>query len=62
LYIDGTEVAVDADLVDGVQTIRGLYIGAGQALDATTFFSGLIGDIRVYDIALTTEEIAALVQ
>jgi len=62
LYIDGTEVAVDADLVGGVQTTRGLYIGAGQALDATTFFSGLIDDIRIYDVALSVEEIEALAQ
>jgi hypothetical protein len=39
-----------------------LYIGAGQALDTGTFFSGLIDDVRIYNKALTIEEIAALAQ
>jgi len=30
----------------------GLYIGAGKALDAASFFSGLIDDVRVYDRAV----------
>jgi len=62
LYMDGAEVAADTDFIGGVQTTGGLYIGAGQALDASSFFSGLIDDVRVYNIALTAEEIAALVQ
>jgi len=62
LYLDGAEVAADTDFIGGVQTTGGLYIGAGQALDASSFFSGLIDDVRVYNIALTAEEIAALVQ
>ena len=60
LYVNGTEVAVDADFVGAVQTTGGLYIGAGQALNTGTFFSGLIDDVRVYGIALTAEEIADL--
>ena len=51
-----------ADFIGGVQTNGGMYIGVGQALDASTFFSGLIDDIRIYDVALTAEEIAALAQ
>jgi hypothetical protein len=39
-----------------------LYIGAGQALDADTFFSGLIDDVHIYNKALSAEEIAALAQ
>jgi N-acetylneuraminic acid mutarotase len=62
LYMDGAEVAVDADFIGGVQTTGGLHIGAGQALDAGTFFSGLIDDIRIYDVALTAEQIAVLTQ
>ena len=52
LYVDGAEVAVDTDFVGGVQTTGGLYIGAGQALDASTFFSGLIDDVRIYNRAV----------
>jgi len=60
LYVDGAEVAVDAAYVGGVQTTGGLYLGAGRDLDAATFFSGLIDDVRIYNQALTAEEIAAL--
>ena len=60
LYIDGAEVAVDTGFVGGVQSTAGLHIGAGQTLDAGTFFSGLIDDVRIYNKALTAEEIAAL--
>jgi len=37
-------------------------IGAGKNLDAGTFFSGLIDDVRIYNVALSTEKIAALAQ
>jgi Tol biopolymer transport system component len=62
LYVDGVEVAADTDFIGGVQTTGGLYIGAGQALDADTFFSGLIDDVHIYNKALSAEEIAALAQ
>ncbi len=62
LYVDGAEVAIDDGIVAGVQSTAGLYIGAGQTLDAGSFFSGLIDDVRIYDVALTPEQIAALAQ
>ncbi|KPL21639.1 MAG: hypothetical protein AMJ75_09610 [Phycisphaerae bacterium SM1_79] len=62
LYIDGAEVVVDAGYAGGVQSSGGLYIGAGQNLGTGTFFSGLIDDVRIYNVALTAEEIAALAQ
>jgi len=62
LYLDGTEVAVDAGLVGGLHTTGALYIGTGPARDANTFFSGLIDDVRIYDAALTPEQIAKLAQ
>jgi len=40
----------------------GIYIGANKNLDADTFFSGLIDDVRIYSIALSLEQIAALAQ
>ena len=40
----------------------GNAIGTEQALDAGTLFSGLIDDVRIYDVALTTEEIVAMAQ
>ena len=62
LYIDGIEVAVDTEFIGGVQTTSGLYIGAGQSLEANTFFSGLIDDVRIYNVALSAEQIAATAQ
>ena len=62
LYVDGAEVVVDAGYVGGVQSSGGLYFGAGQNLGSGTFFSGLIDDVRIYDTALTAEEIEVLAQ
>jgi hypothetical protein len=63
LYVDGVEVAQDtSDLAPLEFSDGGLYIGAGETLDAGTFFSGLIDDVRIYNVALTPEEIEALVK
>jgi hypothetical protein len=55
LYVDDVEVAKDQD--DQVARLkssgRGLYIGAGKSLEAGSFWSGLIDDVRVYDRAIT---------
>jgi hypothetical protein len=54
LYVDGTEVAKDAVAVAALKSATGgLYIGAGKTLDAASFFSGLIDDVRIYDRAVT---------
>ncbi len=53
LYVDGVEVAVDSGYVAGVPSNGGLYIGAAKDLDAGSFFSGLIDDVRIYDRAIT---------
>ena len=60
--MDGTQVAEDATVVSGMPSDGGLYIGASKDLDATSFFSGMIDDVSIYDVALTAEEIAALAQ
>jgi hypothetical protein len=52
LYVDGEEVARDIDVVGGVGSDGGLYIGAGNSLSAASFFSGLIDDVRIYNRAL----------
>jgi len=62
LYIDGVRVAKDIDVVGGVGSSGGLYFGADKTLDAGSFFSGLIDDVRIYDQALNAEEIAVLAQ
>jgi hypothetical protein len=62
LYVDGVQVAEDATVVSGVSSDGGVYIGTSKDLDAESFFSGLIDDVRIYDVALSAEEIAALAQ
>ena len=63
LYVDGTEVAKDTNpitLAPLKSANGGLYIGTSKTLDTSTSFSGLIDDVRIYDVALTPEEIEAL--
>jgi hypothetical protein len=62
LYVDGAEVAKDVGLVPPIGSDGGLYIGAGESLDATSFWSGLIDDVRIYNNVLSAEEIATLAQ
>jgi hypothetical protein len=51
LYVDG--VAVAEDTQTGLESSEGgLYIGAGKAMEAGSFWSGLIDDVRIYSRAL----------
>ncbi len=51
LYVDGVEVARDtAETLESAG--GGLYIGAGSSLEAGTYFSGLIDDVRIYNRAV----------
>lgn len=49
LYVDGVEVAADTDYVGVLLCDGGLYIGTDNTLDADSFFSGLIDDVRIYN-------------
>ena len=62
LYVDGVEAAKDTTAIaySLKSSEGGLYIGVGKALDAGTFFSGLIDDVRIYNRAVNAEDIAAL--
>ena len=52
LYVDDVEVATDTEgTLEG--STGGFHIGAGNTLDAGSFFSGLIDDVRIYDRAVT---------
>jgi hypothetical protein len=63
LYVDGIEVAKDNKTLTSLENSDGgFYIGANKNLDAGTFFSGLIDDVRIYNQALTTEQIEGLSQ
>ena len=53
LYVDDIEVAIDTQVQTGLGRYGGLHLGAGSRLDAGSFFSGLIDDIRIYNRAVT---------
>jgi hypothetical protein len=51
LYVDGAAVAEDTQ--DGLgSSDNGLYIGTSKTLEAGTFWSGLIDDLRIYNRAV----------
>jgi Tol biopolymer transport system component len=52
LFVDGVEVAKGAQGTLAGST-GGLYIGADKNLEAGSFWSGLIDDVRIYDRAVT---------
>ena len=63
MYAGGVEVAQDATPLSSLEDADGgLYFGAGSDLTPGTFFSGLIDDVRIYNVALSAEEIEALVK
>jgi Tol biopolymer transport system component len=62
LYVDGIRAASDTQPVLLPSSDGGLHIGAGKNFEAGTFFSGLIDDVRIYNKALTADEIASLAQ
>ena len=52
LYVDGISVAEDTQ--DGLGgSVSSLYIGCGKAMEAGTYWSGLIDDVRIYNRAVT---------
>ena len=60
-YVD--DVQVTRDTAASLEAAGGdLYIGAGSGLETGIFFTGLIDDVRIYNKALSAEEIAALAQ
>ncbi len=52
--IDGHAVRVDVELIpeQASPDFSDLYLGAGKDLDAASFWSGLIDDVRIYDRAV----------
>ena len=64
LYVDGVQVAKDLrSAVRGLPASDGgLYLGAGKNLDAASFWSGLMDDVRIYDHALSAGDVKVLAQ
>jgi hypothetical protein len=48
LYVDGVVAAEDTQ-PPLAGSVDGLYIGCGKAMEAGTFWSGLIDDVRIYN-------------
>ncbi|MBN1360780.1 MAG: hypothetical protein JW993_09320 [Sedimentisphaerales bacterium] len=59
LYVDGVEVARDAHATPAGST-GGLHIGCGADAAPGTFWLGLIDDVRIYNVALSSDEVATL--
>ena len=62
LYLNGTEVKSNTSSVTFANTNQQLRIGRLAGSTSTNYFHGYIDDARVYDKALTTDEIMALYQ
>ena len=61
LYVDDVEVAKDVNPPGHLRVaVGGLRFGAGNNIQTASFFSGLIDDVRIYNRALTAEDIEAL--
>jgi hypothetical protein len=61
LYVDGAEVAKDAGTLAPLPSSNaGLRIGTGKDLEAGSFWSGLMDDLRIYNQALSAAEIEKL--
>ncbi len=61
LYLDAAEVARDMEI--SLEAANGgLYMGAGKSYSAGSFWSGLIDDVRIYSVALTSEQIEGLLR
>jgi acyl-CoA thioesterase I len=53
LYVDGKEVAADNRKLNALKSSTAdFYFGAGKDLELTSFWSGLLDDIRVYNRAV----------
>ena len=63
LYVDGTIAATDTEALDPLESSNGgLYFGTSKTLEAGTFFSGLMDEVRIYNQTLSPEQIATLGQ
>jgi hypothetical protein len=63
VYLNGTEgahnVPVD-NLSSSIANTKPVYIGALYGTPLASYFPGAIADTRIYDVALTSAQVAAL--
>lgn len=61
--MDGIDVAKDTAALKPLESADGgLYIGTDKDQTIGIFFSGLIDDVRIYNVGLTSEQLAVLAQ
>ncbi|MEU0741310.1 exo-alpha-sialidase [Streptomyces sp. NPDC006134] len=60
LFLDGVALGTAADVPGSVSRNSPFGVHVGQRVDSRAFFTGAIDDVRVWDRALTDEEIAGL--
>jgi hypothetical protein len=61
LYVDGDAVA--KDMLAGLEGSQmGLYVGVDKNYTPDTYFAGMVDDVRIYNVALSAEQIAGLAQ
>jgi CD109 antigen len=61
LYVDGVEVAKDANILRQLYGCNGgLYFGTAKTFEQTGFWSGLIDDIQIYNSALSASQVEEL--
>ena len=60
LYVDGSPETIAAVNVEPINTASDLNVTIGVYLVGSRFFQGQIDEVRIYDRALTSEELAVL--
>ena len=61
VYVDGVEVAKDANILRQLYGCNGgLYFGTAKTLEQTGFWSGLIDDVQIYDSAYSASQVEGL--
>jgi len=62
LYVDGVLQGISEQVARPIDTASSSYVRIGDSSWHNRPFMGLIDDVRIYDVALSPEEIAALAQ
>jgi len=59
-YLDGSYISTGANLNNNLLSLTGQAINIGKRWDASSFFSGNIGDVRIIGRALTAGEVKSI--
>ena len=62
LYLDGVLQGISEQIARSIDTASGSYVRIGDSSWHNRPFIGAIDDVRIYDVALSAEEIATIIQ